>query len=627
MQLADLYVSITLDAGDFEEKIGKYTEKGRNLGESLSGSISKVGKTLAGAAIFGKAAQGLANLTKMGMSYNAQMEEYETNFRVMLGSQEAAVAKVEELRQMAAKTPFSMEDLASGTQTLLSFGIEAEKTQQILRMLGDVSLGDKNKLSSLTLAFAQISSAGKLSGQDLLQMINAGFNPLQSIAEKTGASIGDLKEAMAGKKGSDQFQKQIKDAQKEVAALGNNASDGAKMLAKIGEDGYISSELVTEAFEIATSEGGKFYNGMEEASKTFSGQLSTLKDDVSALIGNAFEPAFSWLSANALPYAQDAVSQLSQGFEEGGISGMLSAAGNIIGDLGEKLRLKAEEILPGVANGVIDVLNSTFGLNIPHIDSIKLPSWEDIKNTVSGWWNGGDGGVGGISGLISGMTEWALGKLSAFPDLKTIVDSVSSWWTVKVLPEIEHLFSWALVGDPNMPPLEATVTAIENWSKDLWRVIEQLFKWSFGIDLPSYEEVAYDIKTWWESVKRIVGDLFIPANVPTGIHTTQFGTFGGGGGTFAPGHATGLDYVPYDNYLSRLHEGEAVLTKAEADNWRRGDGMQPPAAIDYDRLGASIANALAGMHVQLDGRTVGELLTPVVSQNIERDMWAGRYGG
>ena len=134
-----------------------------------------------------------------------------------------------------------------GTQTLMGFGMSAEESQIRLKQLGDISQGDAQKFESLTLAFAQMSSTGKLTGQDLNQMINAGFNPLEEISRKTGKSIGELKEEM-GK-------------------------------------GAISADMVADAFASATSEGGRFYGAMDAQSKTFSGQLATLKDGVDNLKG------------------------------------------------------------------------------------------------------------------------------------------------------------------------------------------------------------------------------------------------------------------------------------------------------------------------------------------------------
>ena len=97
-----------------------------------------------------------------------------------------------------------------------------------------------------------------------------------------------------------------------------------------------------------------------------------------------------------------------------------------------------------------------------------------------------------------------------------------------------------------------------------------------------------------------------------------------GGGRSAPGFATGLDYVPYNNFSARLHEGEAVLTKAEATLWRSGGQAQAPS-IDYDRLSGAIASALAGTSVQMDGQAVGVLVAPTVSRQFGRQTLARKH--
>ncbi len=190
---------------------------------------------------------------KSGFDFNRNMENSLTNFTTMLdGSVDHAQAKVEELRVFAAKTPFELGDLAQSTQTLMSFGVGAEYTTPLLRMLGDVSLGNKQKFQSLSLVMGQVVSQGKLMGGDLLQMINAGFNPLQVISEKTGQSMSELKDEMS--------------------------------------KGAVSAQMVVEAFQMATSEGGKFYKGMESASQTFDGVMSTLKDNISSTMGTLLSP-------------------------------------------------------------------------------------------------------------------------------------------------------------------------------------------------------------------------------------------------------------------------------------------------------------------------------------------------
>ena len=284
--------------------------------KNLTSGLADLGGKLVGAFAFAKLAKRLKNVTVAAVKYNAQMEAYQTNFSVMLGDEAKGVEYVAQLREKAAKTPFGMEDLASAAQTMLSFGMDAENANTAMDRLGDIALGNKDKFQSLSLAFSQISAAGKLTGEDLLQMVNAGFNPLNTLAEKTGTSLGDLKDVMSGGKGSAAFRKQMKDAQNEVKKLGAGASEGAKLLAQIGQEGMISAEMVGKAMEIETSPGGRFYDGMENASKTMEGQFSTLKDNSMQLVGNIFNPISDALSGVILPAANGVIDALNGLFED-----------------------------------------------------------------------------------------------------------------------------------------------------------------------------------------------------------------------------------------------------------------------------------------------------------------------
>nr|UWI10732.1 MAG: hypothetical protein [Bacteriophage sp.] len=204
-----------------------------------------------------QASSKLAEVVKSGVDYNATMESYLTNFKVMLGSEEAAATKLSEIRKMAASTPFSLDDLTSGTQTLLQFGIAADDTTGVLQRLGDISLGNAEKLQTLTRAYGKMSSAQKVTLENVNMMIDAGFNPLNQICDATGESMSDLYKRIS--------------------------------------DGKVSFSELEAAVETATSQGGQFYNGMLEASQTFSGRMSTLKDNVSALTGELTSGLFAAL--------------------------------------------------------------------------------------------------------------------------------------------------------------------------------------------------------------------------------------------------------------------------------------------------------------------------------------------
>lgn len=204
-----------------------------------------------------KAASELGKVVQSGVDYNASMESYLTNFKVMLGNEELAAAKLAELRKMAASTPFALSDLTEGTQTLLQFGVAADDTTGVLQQLGDISLGNADKLQTLVRAYGKMSSAQKVTLENVNMMIDAGFNPLNQICDATGESMSDLYKRIS--------------------------------------DGRVSFEELQYAVQAATSEGGQFYNGMLEASQTFSGRMSTLKDNVAALTGELTSGLFAAL--------------------------------------------------------------------------------------------------------------------------------------------------------------------------------------------------------------------------------------------------------------------------------------------------------------------------------------------
>ncbi len=241
--LGDLVVKIVGDTADFVRKID---QSGRKMSQ-FDRDMKKIAQSLVktGRALTLGVTLPILGIAAAAVKSAADLELQQAAFETMLGSAEKAKTLLQDLTDLAAKTPFQLPDLAEGTKTLLAFGIELDDVLPTLQMLGDISLGDSERLKQLALVFGQITSAGRLMGQDLLQLINVGFNPLQAISEKTGETMADLKDRMS--------------------------------------QGAISAEEVTEAFRSATSEGGLFFGGMERASQTLAGVLSTLKDNVGIL--------------------------------------------------------------------------------------------------------------------------------------------------------------------------------------------------------------------------------------------------------------------------------------------------------------------------------------------------------
>ena len=240
------------------------------------------------------AAAGVAAVAKVGIEYNAQMQSYQTAFTTMLGDAEKAQALTDSLKTMAAKTPLAMTDLADASQILLAFGSSAEQIPDQLKRLGDVAQGDAQKLGTMATAFGRIQSNGYASLEEINMMIDQGFNPLNIIAEKTGETMAEVRDRVSA--------------------------------------GEVSFEELSDALETATNEGGQFYNAMENQSKTFEGQMSTLKDNVSALAGSLTEDLFSNLAETALPMVNGWVDELLTAAETEGVTGAIDTAGTILSE-------------------------------------------------------------------------------------------------------------------------------------------------------------------------------------------------------------------------------------------------------------------------------------------------------
>lgn len=190
---------------------------------------------------------GIGAITKLGM----EAENSAISFEVLLGSSEKATDMLGKITEMAAKTPFEKMDLQNAAQQMLNFGVAENQVLGYMKQLGDIAAGDKQRFQSLALVFGQVSSAGKLSGQDLLQFINAGFNPLKELADMTGESYASLQEKMS--------------------------------------KGLITTDMVAKAMKRATSEGGKFYQMMDKMSATTGGRISSVIDDIKERTAKMFE--------------------------------------------------------------------------------------------------------------------------------------------------------------------------------------------------------------------------------------------------------------------------------------------------------------------------------------------------
>lgn len=264
-----------------------------------------------------------------GTSYNSQIEQFQTSFEVMSGSAQKAAETIETLKKMGAATPFELPDLAETTQLLMNYGFTADDAISKMSMLGDIAQGDSEKMKRIATAYGQMSSAGKVMLEDIKQMIEAGFNPLQEISQATGESMESL-------------------------------------YARISA-GELTVEEITASIQRSTSEGGKYFQSMEKQSKTAAGQISTLKDNFQQLAGAIAGDTSSALSEEFLPLLNEMIGTLQTAFEQGGLDGLAEAFGDSLAQLvviaAEKipsLMAMGSDVIASIAQGIRDNADAIF---------------------------------------------------------------------------------------------------------------------------------------------------------------------------------------------------------------------------------------------------------------------------
>lgn len=216
------------------------------------------------------AAYGGKKLWEMLIGSNAEMEQYTTSLEVMLGSTEKASAMIEKMRDFVAKTPLTLENVISGGSLLMSYGVDESNLIDTMTKLGDLASGNAEKMDRITLAYGQMLAKGKVTGEELRQMTEAGV-PLQTaLAESIGVTGEEFsKMVSAGKVGID-------DLNKAITGL--------------------------------TTGNGKFAGMMEKQSQTMQGMLSTLQDNLSEFMRKMGEGAFGEVKS-ALQEASDLLAE------------------------------------------------------------------------------------------------------------------------------------------------------------------------------------------------------------------------------------------------------------------------------------------------------------------------------
>lgn len=276
---------------DLSKKMGDADGASKNLNDGftvLKGTMAN----LASQAIR-KVVDGFKELVGGAVDYQKSMEYYTTSFTVMTGSADKAGETVKKLADIGATTPFDMPQLADATSLLMNFGFSADDAVDSMMMLGDISQGNAEKLNTIARAYGKMNSAQKVSLESINMMIDAGFNPLQEISEKTGESMQSLYDRVS--------------------------------------KGKMSVDEITESMKRSTSEGGKYFQSMDAQSQTLDGRLSTLSDTVNSKLGGALQPILQKAADEWIPNVTNAIDNMDIDSVVSIIDDIVSGVGDLFG--------------------------------------------------------------------------------------------------------------------------------------------------------------------------------------------------------------------------------------------------------------------------------------------------------
>lgn len=595
------------DVGDAAEEAGEKAQKASGGWTVLKGVMADLASSAIKAAV-STVVDGAKKMVSAGLEYNQAMEGYVTNFTTMLGgSSEAANGMVGSLQKLASATPLAMSDLAGGAQTLLAFGVASDDVSGTLQRLGDISLGNADKMQSLARAYGKATAQGKLTGETVQMMIDAGWNPLIDICDQTGESMEDVQKRMAA--------------------------------------GSISAEELTQAVNHATDAGGKFAGGMEAASKTVAGLTSTLQDNVNAMLGELMQPVSDAMLSTLLPTAIDAVDQLTTAFEDEGIDGFSRVVGSLIASLSAQLVSYAPQAIPAalsfigaLVTGLLSALPDLTGTAIELVGALLLGIADQLPGIITAALSALLGIVGKITSpesitlLIQAamqlMLALARGLIAAIPQLidavpGIITNLVESFYAM--LPEIigvgiEIVIALASGLVSNAGHIIAAVP----------RLVETIVR-GFLANVKSYWDIGKSIvdgirkgiTEQWQRLKADVSNLFTglvdwikkllgihsPSTVFAGIGTNMAKGIGAGwqdtigdinrdiAATLQPQYVVGVD-------MQGLYAQAATLQTAAAP---AAAGGNIAAVLErMDRL----ERAISGMQIYMDGDAlVGSVAT------------------
>ena len=319
--------ALNREIAETEQKLKSAEKEAKNFGSVFKQEAQAVGKEFkdagdkisnVGKDLSVKLTAPIVALGTVGINYNAQMEQYRTMFTTLTGSAEEADKIISQLQADAQKSPFDSASLIQANQYLISAGVSADDARTDILNLGNAIAatgGGSDELSRMAQNLQQIKNVGKATSQDIKQFANAGINIYGLLAEATGKTVEEVK------------------------------------------DMDVTYEELTKAFQMASSEGGKYYGAMEAQGQTLNGSLSATKESIQMLLGSIMESAMPVI-VQVLQKVQEVINYLMN--LDDGTKRIILIVGGLIAVLGPALM-------------IIGTIISTIGTLITWIGALFSP--------------------------------------------------------------------------------------------------------------------------------------------------------------------------------------------------------------------------------------------------------------
>lgn len=447
MELFRLFGTIALHDKEARQGLDNIDKKGQQTGSRLGGFFKSAGGAMGAAVVAGAAAAGGALLTlggvigKVGISYNSMMENSAVAWETLLGTQKEAKTMLEDIGKFAKNTQFETQQVDMMAKYMHNAGLEGKALFDELTKVADISGAfniPAHEAQELTRQMSQVRQAGLAYTEDLNVLQDRGIPIYKAISEQLGINVADVK--------------------------------------KLASEGKLTSDIYLKAFDkIAKGVEGS----SEKQSKTFTGMISTLKDNLTMISGELMKGAFERMKGT-LENIMPIIERFSSVLKDQGLKEALKTF--LPPELVDGL-FKLGEDIAKVRDLVVDFITKAFENSssyFPIIQEVVSTAFTTIKDVAMTVW---DFFSKYILPIFKGLYDWIQSNMptiratatAAFNKITEVVRNAWAFFKNNLLPILASMYSWIRDHMPQIKSVvETAFKAIKNVVEIAWGIFESL---------------------------------------------------------------------------------------------------------------------------------------------------------